>query len=307
VFLSFLALLVRGLLGRCGLGRILLGFSGGRSLLLRPLLSLLLRFALRLGSGLLLLLGPFRRSLRGIAFRLGGGFLLLLGPLRCGLGGIALRLGLLRGALLLLLLRRALLRGGSHRRLARPRRLPHRGRRPWARELGRHDRMHHGRRRQANGFVEAGAGAGTRTTGVCAAARCATAGTVVFTATWVAVALAGASMVTWLIVVLLMVVLLIVVLLMVVLLIRIPTATTGGAPITTAGGVPIGAGTIRPYAEPGGGGTKTPSGPMGGGPAMTPGRTAAKAKPKPIAGATKETCGAPQKPPTNTTCEPRWS
>ena len=94
---------------------------------------------------------------------------------------------------------------------------------------------------------------------------------------------AGASL-QWQIVVLLMVVLLIVVLLIVVLLIfvlliRIPTPMTGGAPMTTAGGVPMGAGTMRPYLEPGGGGTKTPSGPMGAGPAMTPGRTAAKAKP----------------------------
>jgi hypothetical protein len=135
---------------------------------------------------------------------------------------------------------------------------------------------------------------------------------VAFTATWFAVALAGATIVTLLIVVLLIVVLLIVVLvilvlLIFVLLIRIPTPMTGGAPMTTAGGVPIGAGTMRPNLEPGGGGTKTPSGPMGGGPGMTPGRTAAKAKPKPIAGAIKETFGAPQNPPTNTTCGPRWS
>jgi hypothetical protein len=92
---------------------------------------------------------------------------------------------------------------------------------------------------------------------------------VAFTATWFAVALAGATIVTLLIVVLLIVVLLMVVFVMLVLLvvlIRIPTATTGGAPMTTAGDVPIGAGTMRPNLEPGGGGTNTPSGPMGGGP-----------------------------------------
>ena len=65
-----------------------------------------------------------------------------------------------------------------------------------------------------------------------------------------------------------------------------------------------GAGTMRPKREPGGGGTNTPSGPMGGGPGSTPGRGTAKVKLNPNAGATKETFGAPQKPPTNTTC--RW-
>jgi hypothetical protein len=50
-----------------------------------------------------------------------------------------------------------------------------------------------------------------------------------------------------------------------------PTAMTGGALVTTAGGVPIGAGMMIPGREPGGGGTKQPSGPLGRGPGMTPG------------------------------------
>jgi hypothetical protein len=71
VFLGFLALLVGGLLGRCGLGRLLLGLRGSRSLLPPPLLGLLLRLALRFGGGLLLLLGALRCGLRGVALRLG--------------------------------------------------------------------------------------------------------------------------------------------------------------------------------------------------------------------------------------------
>ena len=42
---------------------------------------------------------------------------------------------------------------------------------------------------------------------------------------------------------------------------RMPTFTTGGAPTTTRGGVPMGAGTMMPGREPGGGGMNTPCGP----------------------------------------------
>src|SRR3984957_18831239 len=119
-------------------------------------------------------------------------------------------------------------------------------------------------------------------------------------------------MVALLIVVVLITVLFTVLLVMVVLvtflvfsftmeLIRIPTFTTGGAPVTTAGGVPIGAGTMMPKAEPGGGGTKIPSGPIGGGPGTTPGKGWAKVRRRPSPGATKDTFGAAQKPPTKTT------
>src|ERR1700677_4005235 len=114
-------------------------------------------------------------------------------------------------------------------------------------------------------------------------------------------------MVVLLIVVLLMVVLVMLVLLIFVLLMRIPTATTGGAPMATAGGVPLRAGTMRPNLEPGGRGTNIPSGPIGGGPGWIPGSGTANVNLKPIAGATKETFGAPQKPPTYTTCGPRCS
>ena len=50
VLLGCLTLLVGGLLGRRGLGRLLFGFGSGRSLLLRPLLGLRLRLALRFGA-----------------------------------------------------------------------------------------------------------------------------------------------------------------------------------------------------------------------------------------------------------------
>src|SRR6202035_5244611 len=99
------------------------------------------------------------------------------------------------------------------------------------------------------------------TTAFCAAARCAWAGTEVLTAWPFAVALGGATIVTLVIFVTfltlvtlfvtLFVVLLIVVLLWMFVLFmfvlftftlfvtRMPTVTTGGAPVTTAGAVPI--------------------------------------------------------------------
>ncbi len=56
------------------------------------------------------------------------------------------------------------------------------------------------------------------------------------TASWFAVAVAGATIVT----------LMLVMFVMLVRVMRMPGAITGGAPVTTAGGVPIGAGTISP-------------------------------------------------------------
>ena len=73
-----------------------------------------------------------------------------------------------------------------------------------------------------------------------------------------------------------------------------PTLVTGGALVTTAGGVPMGAGTMRPGLEPGGGGTNTPCGPMGASPATTPTPIAAKAKDMPRGGGTKRNPGADQ-------------
>ena len=97
-----------------------------------------------------------------------------------------------------------------------------------------------------------------------------------FTACPVAVALAGATIVTCVMLVTLVTLVTlfttVVLLLFTLLVIRIPTLTTAGALVTTAGAVPTGAGMMIPSREPGGGGTNTPSGPMQRGPATTPGR-----------------------------------
>src|SRR5580692_7681378 len=120
-------------------------------------------------------------------------------------------------------------------------------------------------------------------------------------------------MVTLLMTVLLMTVVFVVLVMLVVLLLlttelmRMPTLTTGGAPVTTAGEVPMGAGMMMPNADPGGAGIKTPSGPIGGGPGTTPGPGTARVRLTDRPGATKDTPGAPQNPPTNTTWLPRWS
>ena len=79
-----------------------------------------------------------------------------------------------------------------------------------------------------------------------------------------------------------------------------------GAPVTTAGGVPMGAGTIRPRAEPGGGGTNTPWGPRAKVP-TTPGRATDSDRRSVGGGGTKARPGAHQKPLTNTTALPRCS
>jgi hypothetical protein len=67
-------------------------------------------------------------------------------------------------------------------------------------------------------------------------------------ASWVAVADAGAMIVTLrtFVTLLTIVVLLVTRLLLLLPSIRMPVLMTGGAPTTTAGGVPIGAGTIKP-------------------------------------------------------------
>ena len=75
---------------------------------------------------------------------------------------------------------------------------------------------------------------------------------------------------------------------------RMPTFTTGGAPVTTAGDVPSGAGTTMPAREPGGGGTNTPSGPIGGGPGRTPAPTTASVMRSDGGGGTNTTSGADQ-------------
>ena len=142
------------------------------------------------------------------------------------------------------------------------------------------------------------------TTGGNAAARWACAGTDAFTALPVAVALAGATTVTLVtFVILVMFVTLVVLVVLVVLLTlfvvllmftRMPTATTGGALVTTAGLIPIGAGMMIPNREPGGAGMKTPLGPMGGGPGMTPGPAISTVRCSPGAGATHATPGGDQ-------------
>jgi hypothetical protein len=151
-------------------------------------------------------------------------------------------------------------------------------------------------------------------TGGKAAARCAEAGTEVLTALPLAVALAGATMVTFvtfvtlvtfLTFVVLMVVLLVV--LLTLLVMRMPTEITGGALVITAGAVPKGAGMMIPKRDPGGGGTKIPSGPIGGGPAITPGPASSKVSWRPGAGITKATPGGDQWPPMKMTSPPRCS
>src|SRR5437764_13027632 len=120
-----------------------------------------------------------------------------------------------------------------------------------------------------------GSGARAWTTAGRAAARCGAAGTVELKARPLAVAAGGATMVTLVTLVtfvtLLMLVLVLVLRMLVTLVVtRMPTATTGGALVTTAGAVPTGAGTMMPTRDPGGAGTKQPSGPIGRGPAITP-------------------------------------
>jgi hypothetical protein len=145
------------------------------------------------------------------------------------------------------------------------------------------------------GFDDDGAGACTLTTGGSAAARLARAGTDAFTALPVAVALAGAMIVTLLVTFVLL------------MLMRMPTAMTGGALVTTAGAVPIGAGMMIPNREPGGAGMKTPAGPMGGGPGMTPGPAISKVRCSPGGGGTKATPGGDQWPPMKMTTPARFS
>jgi hypothetical protein len=156
------------------------------------------------------------------------------------------------------------------------------------------------------GLADNGAGASTLTTGGNAAARCAEAGTVAFTALPLAVALAGATIVT--LVTFVMFVMLVVLRMFVLLtLIRMPTAMTGGALITTAGDVPIGAGMMIPNREPGGAGMKTPNGPMGGGPGTTPGNATSNVRCSPGGGGTNATPGGDQWPPMKMTAPSRFS
>src|SRR5437588_9431438 len=121
-----------------------------------------------------------------------------------------------------------------------------------------------------------GSGARAWTTAGRAAARCGAAGTVELKARPLAVAAGGATMVTFVTLVTLVtfvtLLMLVLVLRMLVTLVvtRMPTATTGGALVTTAGAVPTGAGMMMPTRDPGGAGTKQPSGPIGRGPAITP-------------------------------------
>ncbi|RTL22256.1 MAG: hypothetical protein EKK52_06740 [Burkholderiales bacterium] len=135
-----------------------------------------------------------------------------------------------------------------------------------------------------------------------AAARWAWVGALPWKARPLAVALAGATTVT--LVTLVMWFTTVVLWLSILVCTRMPTLVTGGALMTTAGGVPSGAGTTRPGREPGGGGTKTPSGPMGRGPPPTPISTDSR---RLGGGGTKATPRASQKPGTNTTTPSRCS
>src|SRR5207237_10929866 len=119
-----------------------------------------------------------------------------------------------------------------------------------------------------------GSGARAWTTAGRAAARCGAAGTVELKARPLAVAAGGATMVTFVTLVTLvtfvtlLVLVLVLVLRMLVTLVvtRMPTATTGGALVTTAGAVPTGDGTMMTTRDAGGAGTKQPAGTSGRGP-----------------------------------------
>ncbi len=153
-----------------------------------------------------------------------------------------------------------------------------------------------------------GCGAAGRPAGASEAARWPRAGTEFWNAWPLAVAPAGASIVTLVTLVMLVTLLMLLWLLTSTLpCTRMPTLTTGGALTTTAGGVPMGAGTMRPWREPGGGGTNTPCGPIGGRPKRTPGAAIAIEMLSPGAGGTKWRSGAHQKPGTKTTTSARCS
>jgi hypothetical protein len=72
---------------------------------------------------------------------------------------------------------------------------------------------------------------------------------------------------------------------------RIPLLMIGGALVTTAGGVPRGAGTTRPRRDPGGAGTKIPGGPKIRGPRITPAATTPSAISTPTRGGWKTNWG----------------
>lgn len=106
-----------------------------------------------------------------------------------------------------------------------------------------------------------GAGGATAVLGGRAAASAGLAGTVDETAWPDLVTPGGATMVTF-------VTLLLTVVFVLFAWMTMPGLTTGGALATTWGGVPTGAGTMIPGREPGGGGTKHPYCPLGGGGAL---------------------------------------
>src|SRR5438552_336771 len=141
-----------------------------------------------------------------------------------------------------------------------------------------------------------GSGARAWTTAGRAAARCGAAGTVELKARPLAVAAGGATLVTLVTFVTLLMLVLVLRMLVTLVVTRMPTATTGGALVTTAGAVPTGAGTMMPTRDPGGAGTKQPSGPIGRGPAITPTAGVSTTSRRPGAGATKATPGADQYP-----------
>jgi hypothetical protein len=102
-------------------------------------------------------------------------------------------------------------------------------------------------------------------------------------AAWVAVAPGGAVIVTFL----LMFVMLVTFVVLVMFVMRMPVLMIGGALVTTAGAVPMGAGTTSPRRDPGGAGTKTPGGPKIRGPRITPAATTPTAMATPTRGGSK--------------------
>ncbi len=157
-------------------------------------------------------------------------------------------------------------------------------------------------------MVERGVGAVGRTPAATIGGRCGSAATACWKPRPFAVAVLGATIVTLRTFVMLVTLFVTLWLLFSTLpFTRMPTLITGGAPMTTDGGVPIGAGTMMPGRDPGGGGMNTPCGPSAWCPAWMPTATTAATIAMPIAGAMKWRSGGDQYAGTYTTLSSRCS
>ncbi len=135
--------------------------------------------------------------------------------------------------------------------------------------------------------MDCGRGAVGRAPGATGGGRCGSAATACWKPRPLAVAVGGATIVTLRTLVMFVTLVTLWLLFSTLPFTRMPTLITGGAPITTDGGVPIGAGTMMPGREPGGGGMNTPCGPSAWWPACTPTAITAATIAMPTAGAMK--------------------